>query len=532
MHERRGTLDPARRAAEEALHLVEDARLALAGDLAKSAFVEDKRELFDTAVRLQLAAGDTDAALRAAQAAKSAVLADLLDAGGELENAAEDLPQQVAADWRAMLRTRKEHSARVSALAAAEEAGAGGTGSGGAGEGALVRAAARTRELAERFDALRARLTRSGHGELIDLQRATPLGAAEIAALLAPRELFLDLYAQGGELAAFLVDPEGRVRIERRAGWDEIRSWVMCDWKAEVAEMASLGPELRRSLAPSLESSARVCLDALGDALLGPFEEELTRADTLYVAPHGVLHALPFCALRAGGEPLLMRTETVVVPSASVLRSLALRPARPRPLGPALICAVDDERAPHFRREAGEVRRVLGERSMLLQGDAAGVEAVLAAAREACHLHFACHGEFDHDSPMASALTLAGDRLRAADFYRARIACPLVVLSGCETGRSRVRPGDELLGLLRGILFAGADAVVASLWRVDDQAAAELMGAFYRRLQAGASAAGALRGAQLELRTQRPHPFDWAPFALFGRGDVVPFVGQTRMERK
>ncbi len=513
-----GRSTEARGHADEALRLIEDVRLALAGDLAKTAFLEDKSELFETAVGLHIRAGDPSSALRAAEAAKSSALADLVAASGESYAPAAALPEDVAADWRALETTRKEYFALVSGLAASDESGAR---SAPGPDGPLVQAATRTQALAEEYERLRDRLRDKGRGDLIDLHRASPMTAAEIAALLGPEDLFLDLFAHGNELHAFLVDPAGHVRVASAGDWNEIRRLVHTDWSREIAEAASLGPDLRDALAPSLLASAERCLGALGDALLAPFTHEIAAARTLFISPHGPLHACPFPALLFGGAPLATRLETVIVPSASVLRSLFARKRSIHPGAPPIICAVADEQAPAFQHEAREVKRILGEHALLLEGAAATPARLLAEARAASHLHIACHGEFDGATPMASALSLAGGKLAAADLYRAQIASPLVVLSGCETGRSRVRPGDELLGLLRGILFAGADAVVASLWRVDDRAAADLMGAFYRHLESGQETAAALRHAQLEIRDRRPHPYDWAAFEVFGRGDVV-----------
>jgi len=103
-------------------------------------------------------------------------------------------------------------------------------------------------------------------------------------------------------------------------------------------------------------------------------------------------------------------------------------------------------------------------------------------------------------------------------------------LSGCETGRHRLR-GGELSGLSRGFFCAGASALVVSLWPVDDVSTAMLMEQFYVRLAAGEPAAAALRGAQQAVRTLereqggqrvRPyaHPFYWAPFCLLGTPGV------------
>ncbi|MAE71336.1 MAG: hypothetical protein CME06_12825 [Gemmatimonadetes bacterium] len=508
----------ARRHADQALRLIEDSRLALAGDLAKTAFLEDKGEAFETAVRLHLSADDPSAALRAAESAKSSALADLVAASGESVAPAAALPEDVAADWRALETTRKEYFALASGLAASDESG---VPSAPGPEGALMRAAVRTQTLAEQYERLRDRLQAKGRGDLIDLHSASPMTASEIAALLGPNDLFLDLFAHDQELSAFLIDPSGGVKVESIGDWNKIRHLLHDDWNREIGEMASLGPDLRRTLAPSLLASAERCLASLGDLLLAPFANEIGAARTLFIAPHGPLHAAPFPALLLDGAPLATHIETAIVPSASVLRSLAARGRGASPGAPPLICAVADEDAPAFEHEAREVKLLLGEDAQLLEGASATPARLLAGARDASHLHIACHGEFDGASPMASALSLAGGKLTAADLYRARIAGPLVVLSGCETGRSRVRPGDELLGLLRGILFAGAGAVVASLWRVDDRAAADLMGALYRHLKSGAPAAAALRHAQLEIRERRPHPYDWASFEVFGRGDIT-----------
>jgi CHAT domain-containing protein len=82
---------------------------------------------------------------------------------------------------------------------------------------------------------------------------------------------------------------------------------------------------------------------------------------------------------------------------------------------------------------------------------------------------------------------------------------------------SRVAPGDELIGLARGFLSAGAPTLLVSLWTVDDDTTAMLMARFYARLQAGENSAGALRSAQCALLGQHPHPFFWSPFVLLGR---------------
>jgi CHAT domain-containing protein len=113
---------------------------------------------------------------------------------------------------------------------------------------------------------------------------------------------------------------------------------------------------------------------------------------------------------------------------------------------------------------------------------------------------------------------LAGGPLTLRDAASLPLQAQLVTLSACETGLSKVAPGDELLGLLRGFLMAGAPTVLSTLWTVDDAHTATLMGQFYRHLLAGLRPAAALRLAQCALIDEAPHPYHWAAFSIHGLG--------------
>jgi len=93
-----------------------------------------------------------------------------------------------------------------------------------------------------------------------------------------------------------------------------------------------------------------------------------------------------------------------------------------------------------------------------------------------------------------------------------------VTLSACETGLGKVANGDDVIGLTRGFLYAGARSIVASLWEVDDAATEHLMVSFYRNLE-GHGKREALRLAQLETRQRYPDPRYWAAFQVVGRAD-------------
>src|SRR5262249_5005347 len=144
-------------------------------------------------------------------------------------------------------------------------------------------------------------------------------------------------------------------------------------------------------------------------------------------------------------------------------------------------------------------------------------------------LHIASHAAFRLDQPDLSFIELADGQLLTDDLLQEDLGYELVTLSACETGRTQVAAGDELIGLGRGFLYAGAGALAASLWRVADEVALPLMSGFYGALHAGASKASALRTAQLALLQADPelHPAFWGPFQLVGDARPLSTFGRV-----
>jgi CHAT domain-containing protein len=117
-----------------------------------------------------------------------------------------------------------------------------------------------------------------------------------------------------------------------------------------------------------------------------------------------------------------------------------------------------------------------------------------------------------------SYIELADGQLYADDLWQADLSYELVTLSACETARANVAAGDELIGLGRGLLYAGAGAVIASQWWVTDDDTLALMQCLYGELRAGASKAAALATAQRASLRATPllHPAFWGAFQLIG----------------
>jgi CHAT domain-containing protein len=175
---------------------------------------------------------------------------------------------------------------------------------------------------------------------------------------------------------------------------------------------------------------------------------------------------------------------------------------------------VSDPDIAHVREEVANLRRVV--RDADVYEDAAATLRSVPAAGTYRYIHFATHALFRKDNPLFSALRLADGWLFAHDLYRRRLDCRLAVLSACRTGMNVVTPGNEVLGLVRAFLHAGARAALVSLWAADDRATAELMPIFYAQMSEGAGRAAALRVAQRSMRERRPNPYYWAAFALIG----------------
>ncbi len=274
-----------------------------------------------------------------------------------------------------------------------------------------------------------------------------------------------------------------------------------------------LGPEYVRTFQQQLLEAANEHLREFYRQLIAPIERHLQAAH-LIIAPHGFLHYLPFHALFDGERYLSDRFSISYTPSASVYHLCSTKPAPP-PAG-ALILGVPDPSAPYILDEVKAVSSVLPNAEVFT-----GAEATLEVLREKgpeCRLvHIATHGWFRQDNPMFSSISLGNSQLSLFDLYQLNLPAELVTLSGCGTGLNVVVGGDELLGLVRGLLYAGAQGVLVTLWDVHDQSTAEFMKLFYEHLKTNPNKAQAVQHATAEIRKKYAHPFYWAPFVLVGK---------------
>jgi CHAT domain-containing protein len=274
-----------------------------------------------------------------------------------------------------------------------------------------------------------------------------------------------------------------------------------------------LGSEYTQQFEKPLLGAVNAHLQQLYEEVIAPFRERI-RAQHLVVVPHGVLHYIPFHALFDGAEYLVDSLTISYAPSSSIFAHCQRRPSATS--GPSLVLGVPDDRAPLILDEVQTVAKTLPG-SELIVGAAANHAALRERGEHSRLIHIATHGSFRQDNPMFSGIRLGDAYLNLYDLYQLRLEAELVTLSGCATGMNVVSPGDELLGLIRGLLFAGAKSLLLTLWDVHDKSTASFMAKFYRRLSEGESKAGAVRNAMKDLRDQYPHPYHWAPFLLIGK---------------
>ncbi|NNE09261.1 MAG: CHAT domain-containing protein [Gemmatimonadetes bacterium] len=287
-------------------------------------------------------------------------------------------------------------------------------------------------------------------------------------------------------------------------------------------------------------------LRALHEILI-PNAVDSLGCDTWYVVPEGPLFDLPFHALVAEDAEAPDRWDTLVYlgdrKRLSVLPSSALLTA-PAGTGdhdaPWLILADPaSPRAalPFARAEGAVVRGHLGRSAELLERNAATESAFRGALAAGRPVHVAAHGSLDPLHPLYSYIRLAPDsmndgRLAVHELFGLRGTTPFLFLSACETGGERefggAGRGYERFGLARGLFAAGADAMIVTLWKVDDYATSRFVETFYAGFTNGQAIPAALAAARARfrarpfrrlvvLRDDLAHPYYWAGFVYYGR---------------
>lgn len=412
------------------------------------------------------------------------------------------------------------------------------------------------------------------------LTQPQPLRLAEIQKLLDDDTVLLE-YALGKERSYLWAISRTDVVPYKLPGSEQIQKSVDSFRDALTAQESKRPGEDTTSYVARLRNGPanyrRTAL-ALSRMVLEPATAAFGKK-RLVILADGPLQYVPFGALLMPGEakpgtptPLIAKHEVVYEPSAS---ALGLLRATERPVATKTLAVfadpvfdVTDDRVrtattgtksetPVVARDLKSALRDAGDTGSVdstfrldrLRYTRDEADAIVAAATPASSfkaidfeasrarflsqdlkqfkmVHLATHGILNMKHPELSGLvfSLVDERgrpedgfLRLGDIYNLNLPIDMVVLSACRTGVGQSVKGEGLVGLTRGFMYAGVERVVASLWKVNDEATAALMKSFYNyMLQEKMPPAAALRRAQLDTMKVWKDPFYWAGFVLQG----------------
>jgi CHAT domain-containing protein len=483
--EKEGQLDKAMELFRRARQLIETQRRSIRTEASKIGFAADKQAVYHGIVRVAMKQGNRAEAIQMAEQAKSRALVDMLATktdfgvhGERSQEIASSFAQFQAVDAELALQTPDMNAARRNDLMARQQ-----------------QAVQRLRQLSPQLASL---ITTGG------------ISAENMASTLSNNEVMVGFFSAGNTLYGYTLSG-AETRIYPLDG---------NTLQEDVGEFTQAIKKRRRQ--------AQALGEIMYKRLLGPMQASI-RGKDLLIIPHGSLHYLPFAALHDGERFLAQSRSIRYLPSATLLGLMPRgQNAGKDPVNRLLILGNPDLGdvaldLPSAQTEAQELQGMFNRNSELFVRRAATESLIKERAQDFSHIHVASHGEFSADAPLQSRLKLAKDdrndgMLSVNEIYSLRLNANLVMLSACETGLGSVSNGDDVVGLTRGFLYAGAQNVVGSLWEVDDDATAELAKLLYVGMKSGLPVSKALAQAQEQLIKKKPHPFFWAAFINTGTG--------------
>lgn len=398
---------------------------------------------------------------------------------------------------------------------------------------------------------------------------AQPLSLEEIQSRVLPPNTSLVEYFVGSEMVA--------VWVIRKESFDHEVIEIKRDELTEIVER--LRQPFKDLKEGKIRNLANVSFNLkaaqkLYERLFLPIEKYLHKDDQLIIVPDGVLHYLPFEALVTERERKHYDAETLFsqyenanylvekypisyIPAISILGLEAriherrdgqkgqllafgspdfgpftdITPRRENQYPTKIVAVYKSSKGLAFSvldsRDAVEVSEIL-QPSKLFLGEEATEDHFKQEAGNFPNIYLSTHAIVTETQPMYSLIAFAQDAdpaedgfLHTYEVFNLELDADLVTLSACETGLGKLHRGESIIGLTRAFLYAGASAVVVSLWSVEESSAL-LMKEFYRNVKRGTPKARALQQAKVNmLRTRRnrlsfSHPFLWAPFVLIG----------------
>ncbi|GCE06679.1 CHAT domain-containing tetratricopeptide repeat protein [Dictyobacter aurantiacus] len=534
--ERRDDLEEAAGYYDQAIQGIDEVQSRLVLD-ERTSFLENKRDIYQRAIILALRRGQVEQALTYVEKAKSRVLGDYLRHNIDIRVRPDDRMSEDILD--ALVKAREEHAWFSSIVYHTEDES-------NLSDTAVMRIRAvdpvtarqemqrRERRIEQLFEQIQLRsagsLVSRPHADwkypgMAEMGQKLALGAHLLEYYLSDRDLYIFHLTSSGMTVRTV--PDAVVQLER----------LYSLWRTNLdlsGRAANTADQAQAFL--SLQSNSLGLLKRFYELLLTPVADLLRGCRHLTIVPYGMLHYVPFHCLYDGQRFVIEKAEISYLPSTTLMDICRRRGQsvleRHIPLQQSLVMGLSDSgRLEYAIQEARTVARQLQVHCALNQ------EATSALLWQRGPLspivHIAAHGLFRLDAPNFSHIQLADCQLSTIEVFNLNLAqCSLLVLSACETGRAVVGGVDEVIGLGRGFLYAGAASILPTLWKVDDASSADLMAHFYQALLGGASKATALAYAQRVFiaharatsdHAYRIHPYFWAAFHLIGdAGPLLP----------
>ena len=484
----------------KAIESIESTRSLLESEEFRSSFFEDKRQIYAGIILAHLQTRNPAEAFNYNERARSRAFLDIL--GSKVQLAKGNLLEEE----RALQARISTLQARIGAQKEEEDEGE-------EEEENVSRRPVLRQELEEAQKAYGEFLAkvRKENKEQASLMSVEPLTLKELQELLDPGVSVLEYFVVRQAVLLWVVEKERlrfvRIPIERTELVKKVSA--LRDAIYQVGEKEKF------------QSHAQELYKLLIEPALADI-----RGKELLIIPHDVLHYLPYQALVSDkGRYLIQDYPIYYLSSASLMQfTREKRRASKGQEERALVMGNPSlgDQAFNLRfaeREAKEIARVYPKSAVYLKTEATKPKAV-SLSPDYDILHFAVHGEFDQDDPLSSGLLLAAGgkgegKLKASEIFSLNLKADMVVLSACETGLGKITNGDEIIGLTRAFIYAGAPSVVTTLWKVNDRASYELVQEFYTNLKTKKKSE-ALRQAQLKIMKEFPHPFFWAAYELNG----------------
>jgi CHAT domain-containing protein len=332
------------------------------------------------------------------------------------------------------------------------------------------------------------------------------ISTQDIGSRLSTDESVVEYFINGDDLCIFVLRHDGVACVQRPGAVPRLRrEWVELD---RHVESCSVKWEHMAAVRHHLEATARRHLSSLYDDLIGPVETEL-RGTVIFV-PHGFLHGVPMHALYDGAQYVAERFHIAYTPAAS-LYSMAPEPQEfERPLFVAFSTSPGSSSV----KEVEDAAELANGSTLLVNPSIPDLRDALSVPRSLVHM--AGHAGIDWIGGKVSWIETPDGRLTSRDLSDMQIRAKTIVITGCQTARRMIQPGDEWLGLMRSFYLSGASTIVSALWDIRDETARHFARHFYK-VFSGNNAMQAVQAAAAQVREMQQHPYFWAGFGAFVR---------------